>query len=67
MTTDLVRIPEAAKFAGVSVPTIRRRLAAGELGRYRTPVNRKVVLIDRHELEKLMAPRKTEVPAKQAA
>jgi len=54
--TDLIRVSEAAKIAGVAPITIRRRIAEGQLAQYRRGTNRRNALVSRGELEKLMVP-----------
>ncbi|MDP9355940.1 MAG: hypothetical protein M3R02_11805 [Chloroflexota bacterium] len=57
MTADLVPMAEAARRAGVSTATIRRRIAAGELVAYGTPLNRRERLIRLEDLTRYGEPR----------
>lgn len=56
MTGELVPMHEAAKRAGVSEATLRRRAAAGELVQYRSPLNRRERLVRLEDLERFRVP-----------
>ncbi len=64
MTADLIPMAEAAKRAGVSTATIRRRIAAGELPVYASGFNRRERLVrvedvSRYGEPRLIAPRQS--------
>ena len=57
MTGELVPVHEAAKRAGVSEATLRRRAAAGEIVFYGSPLNRRERLVRLADLTKYAEPR----------
>ncbi len=57
MTGDLIPMTEAAKRAGVSTATLRRRAASGELVVYGSPLNRRERLVRLEDLTKYAEPR----------
>ncbi|MDP9355881.1 MAG: hypothetical protein M3R02_11500 [Chloroflexota bacterium] len=57
MTTDLVPMAVAAKRAGVSTATLRRRVAAGELAVYASGFNRRERLVRLEDLNRFGEPR----------
>ncbi len=57
MTGDLIPMAEAAKRAGVSTATLRRRAASGELVVYGSPLNRRERLVRLEDLAKYAEPR----------
>ncbi len=57
MTSDLIPMNEAARRAGVSEATIRRRIAAGELPVYASGFNRRERLVRLEDLARYGEPR----------
>jgi hypothetical protein len=57
-----VPLREAARLSPVSYRTLRRRLASGELTRYRRAANRRAVYVDRLELAGLLHPQREPRP-----
>ncbi len=57
MTADLIPMAEAAKRAGVSTATIRRRIAAGEFPVYASGFNRRERLVRVEDLSRYGEPR----------
>ncbi len=57
MTGEMVPMGEAAKRVGVSMATLRRRAAAGELVTYRSSLNRREKLIRVEDLIQYGEPR----------
>ncbi len=57
MTGEMVPMHEAAKLAGVSTTTLRRRAAAGELPVYASSLNRREKLIRLEDLNRYGEPR----------
>jgi excisionase family DNA binding protein len=53
---DFVTITEATRIMGVSRWTLYRLIDAGQLQTYRSPINRRVKLVKRADLERLMTP-----------
>ena len=57
MSRKLVTMAAAAEHAAVSVKTIRRRVAAGDLTGYR--MGSRLIRVDLHELDAIMRPMPT--------
>ncbi len=57
MIGELVPMHEAAKRAGISETTLRRRAAAGEITLYRSDLNRRERLVRLEDLTKYAEPR----------
>ena len=53
---EFVTITEAARIMGVHRITVYRLVKAGTLRTYASPINRRVKLVKRAELERLMTP-----------
>ena len=57
---EFVTITEAARIMGVHRITVYRLVKAGTLRTYASPINRRVKLVKRAELERLMTPQPIE-------
>jgi excisionase family DNA binding protein len=64
---NFVTLRQAAKLLGISYVTVWRMVKAGRLQTYASPVNRRVKLVKRADLEALMQPQPIEPDEKKAA